>query len=78
MIQSLEPIRGRMLDLQKEGKISIIAMNYGFEKGGVLLTIEFDINEKRGQVRSYVCRTLTGKMMDGCVVQALALLDDVK
>lgn len=78
MIQSLEPIRGRMLDLQKEGKISIIAMNYGFEKGGVFLTIEFDINEKRGQVRSYVCRTLTGKIMEGCVAQALSLLDEVK
>lgn len=75
----MAPVREKMLDLQKEGKISIISFTWGFKnKEGVFLTIEFEINETRNRTRSYICRTLTGKITEGCVIQALAILNDVK
>ena len=74
VLEALLPVREKMVDLQREGKIVIQGFTWGFEKSGVYVTIEVEIRK----TREYVCRSFTGKYAEGAVLQALGLLDQIE
>ena len=73
--ESIEPVRTKMIDLQRDRRISIRGFTYGVEKGNAFLTLEFDVLQLRTQTREYICRTFNAPAMDGAVTEALALLN---
>lgn len=77
MLKASLPVREKMIDLQAAGKISVIGYNWGFRKEGIFMTIEFEILNHQQSTREYICRSFTSKMMEGCVAQALSLLNEI-
>lgn len=73
MLEETLPVRDKLFDLQKEGKISIYSFTYGLNHSESYVAIEFEVHKTREHVK----RTLKGKDMKEAANKAIELLSQV-